>query len=367
MRTTFFTKKTVFIALATLAIASCNQEDENLNETENSISEIQNEDPFSEGAFVYDENGNQIPEEEFLKMNGLSDEPAEYVTANRADLREVFNISSSDLNNNGMAFSQTRAVMNRYRANNRYDKNYAGITRSGWEVRGLLLGCRPFGESYVCNGGTQQPKWVLTRTAQPIYQATKRISGPTILTSVEKKGWRNSPRRLGTQKLYEFKEKNESAVTRTTTATVTYGVKVGMKMSAGFFGTGSEFSTEFSFGGSLSTANANSVTKGTERSTTINFDDGDVVPKNQTCDFVLYGEQRRVTKRYQVKLGVQGGDVLLKMRRKSDGKIGSGFHKGAAVDAFPDAIRQGKVKNNFDVTSTYWRYSIRRENCKKLQ
>ncbi|WP_299834708.1 hypothetical protein [uncultured Tenacibaculum sp.] len=374
MKTNFISKKTLFIALTALTIASCSDEDENLTPIEDTSSEIQTtqeNNPFLKGAFVFNEKGERIPEDEFLRQNGLLDEPSNYVTASRADLREEFYISRTDMDRNGMSFGATSSVMNRYKAHNRHDPGYRNINRAGWNVIGLLVNCRPYGNSKVCTSGPggsadrNYAKWVLTRTAQPIYQATQRISGPSILTSVEKKGWRNSPRRLGTQKLYEFKEKNESAVTRTTTATVTYGVKVGMKMSAGFFGTGSEFSTEFSFGGSLSTANANSVTKGTERSTTINFDDGDVVPKNQTCDFVLYGEQRRVTKRYQVKLGIKGGNVLVKMR--SGNRTSDALHTNAAAAAFPDAIRQGKVKNNFDVTSTYWRYSIRRENCKRLR
>lgn len=371
MKINLITKKTTLLGLATLAIVSCSKEDENLNQIDDSISQTQiteTEDPFKKGAFVYNERGEKISEEDFLKQNGLTNEPADYVTANKADFREVFNISSTDLNNNGMAFSQTRAVMDRYKRNNVIDKNYSGITRAGWEVRGMLVGCRPFGHSLVCNGNgdPKQSKWVLTRTQKPIFQGTKRISGPTILTSQEKKGWKNSPRRLGNQRLYEYKEKNENAVKRTLSSTITYGVKVGVKMSAGFLGTGSEFSTEFSFGGSLSAGSENSVTRGTERSTVVNFDDGNIVPKNQKCDFVLYGEQRRVTKRYQVKLGIQGGDVLLNMRRKSDGKTGTGLHRNGARYAFPDAIRQGKVKNNFDVTSTYWRYSIRRENCRRL-
>ncbi|WP_299677474.1 hypothetical protein [uncultured Tenacibaculum sp.] len=381
MNVNFIAKKTLIIAVTALTIASCSDEDGNLLPEDNSSSEVQNEnvsselqdDPFEKGAFVYNEKGERIPEEDFLKQQGLLDGSNNSLRARNVDYQERYRVSDKALDRYGIKSSNIAKVRERYARNNHYDRNFTNHKNALQMPETFLIGCRRVNSDRFNSGScTEYGKkipfdFVLKRRRRPNFMSSRRLQGPRILTSVEKRGWKNSPRKLSNQRFYQYDETNSTAITRTRTNSATLGVSFGLTLSKKFFGIGAEINKTVSFSGTMSRENSKAVTKTSTRSHIVNFDEGNIIPKNKVCDFVLYGEQREVTRRYEVSLTVDGpATVGFRKSFTYNKHAGEAYHKGGAKYAFPDDIAKDRAKNNFDVTSTYWRYSIRRENCRNL-
>ncbi|MDH7444303.1 hypothetical protein [Aquimarina sp. 2201CG14-23] len=339
----------VLIVALSLVLVSCEKDEvqepiEGPQAEEIGIEEIEADVESSDmdgKSFVITEDGKQISEEEYLKLTAEKNN-----SLAKSSNTYSYNISGADMDKLGMRHSDARTVMDRYKRNQAW-LNYPNVN-----IYGLLVGCRPFGNSATCTGD-RSAKWHLTRESVGD-QFTRRVSGPFILTEREKKGLPNRDVSLGGQRAFDYQE----SVTGSITVTLKAGLKVGVKASAGFLGTGTEVTGEVNFEASVAGLVGRTVT----RTNIINFSDGDFVPKGKKCDFRIIGEKRETVKKYNVKVRVKGPAYV---RFTAGGEQRVRDEADGAKYAFPDKERNGGTYS-YEVKNQYWRYSIERVNCRNL-
>ncbi|AXT53447.1 hypothetical protein D1818_22425 [Aquimarina sp. BL5] len=344
-------KRYYLIAITlTVFLGSCEKENvadqvaiEESNELE---ADITSSDTMSK-SFMISEDGKLISEEEYLKQFKQKSNSF----AKSSDVYS-YNIPSSDLDKLGMRHADGRAVMDRYKRNQAW-LNYPNVN-----IYGLLVGCRPYGNSVVCSGGDQPAKWHMKRdvVGEPFMRSLGHPVGGDI---VERKARPDQAVYLGGVKFFEHKSSTNKSVTNTFTT----GSKIGFTASAEFFGITTGFTSE------INLTHANAVTNGTteDKTTSVPFTDGDFVPAGQRCDFQLMAEPVQTVQRYRVNITVKGRAFVRFKQTFTDAPPNYRVRDEAdgAKYAFPDKERNG-ITSEFEVANPQFRYSIRRFNCKPL-
>ncbi|WP_281987580.1 hypothetical protein [Aquimarina aggregata] len=346
--------KPIVLVGAILIIVSCEKQTEETLPTESTLIDTTLD---TENTFVITKSGDQISEEEYLKLRATRFNNAK----NNSHFRRV--MTSRDLNNNGMSGSDEQQAMARYTTKapkwRRDQRQFVG--GMSWtfrhENRNICSWYNfPHRPQYFaqCKGSENPATWELRR--KEVRGAKVRtIQGPFTLQVINERGRRDRAVTLS-GRAYSYERSTEESLEFTNKV----NAKLTFKVSSKFLGAGVDFGTEIGFESGINTKR----TKKESRTDVINWQNGDVVPKGKRCDFRIIAEKREEERNYSLDVHILGDANVTYVKPFGKDPV-TVFERNSIWKAFPNHFRN-IPKQTYKVKSTFWRYSKKRENCRNL-